>query len=155
MRRPLWLGHNPSIAGRELDDPTSRRITYFTRHWGWPGYDAANPYPWQTPSPDACRRIANYESGQPLHVIKGDMLANIREIQRLAADAPMIVAAFGDLCQDEGWRDHVLAMIAGARTGPTVIHCLGLTKSGNPKHPMARGRSRVPDDATPIVWRTI
>lgn len=31
--------------------------------------------------------------------------------------------------------------------------CLGTTLSGAPKHPMARGRSRIPRDQQPIIWR--
>lgn len=155
MRRLLVVGHNPSTAGAEVDDPTSRRITYFARQWGWPGYDLVNPYPWQTPDPEACRRIARYESGTPLHILKADQLANMRAIQRLAADATMVLVAWGDLCRDEKWRDHVLRIIADAMPGAKEFHCLGVTASGNPKHPMARGRSRVPDDQQPVVWRTV
>ena len=34
------------------------------------------------------------------------------------------------------------------------VHCLGLTKSGMPKHPLARGQHRVPDGAQPQPWTT-
>jgi hypothetical protein len=30
---------------------------------------------------------------------------------------------------------------------------LGATADGSPKHPLARGVHRVPDDRQPLVWR--
>lgn len=32
------------------------------------------------------------------------------------------------------------------------LYCLGTTKDGQPIHPLARGKWRVPDDQQPIVW---
>ncbi|WP_020095016.1 hypothetical protein [Methylobacterium sp. 285MFTsu5.1] len=33
------------------------------------------------------------------------------------------------------------------------VHCFGLTADGSPIHPMARGRSRIPDHAQPMLWK--
>lgn len=154
-RRPLLLGHNPSEASAERDDPTSWRMIHFGKSWGWAGYDMVNVYPWGSPDPKACRRIAAQEAERDDLCV--DMLANNRAVRELAADAPFILACFGDLCHDPEALARTLGMIADVRRGQgrTVLHCLGTTKSGNPKHPMARGRSRVPENATPAVWRTI
>jgi hypothetical protein len=32
------------------------------------------------------------------------------------------------------------------------VVCLGTTRNGSPKHPLARGRERVPDDAPLVPW---
>jgi hypothetical protein len=33
------------------------------------------------------------------------------------------------------------------------LYCLSTTASGQPKHPMARGKHRIANDAQPILWR--
>jgi hypothetical protein len=34
-------------------------------------------------------------------------------------------------------------------------YCMGTNKDGSPKHPLARGHNRIPDDQQPILWRTV
>lgn len=33
------------------------------------------------------------------------------------------------------------------------LHCIGVSKAGQPLHPLARGKMRVPDSALPFPWR--
>jgi hypothetical protein len=40
----------------------------------------------------------------------------------------------------------------GPRERVLKLFCLGFTNAGDPIHPMARGRHRIPDDAKPIPF---
>ena len=151
--RPLWLGHNPSDASETRDDPTSWRIIHFCRRWGQPGYDLGNLYPFVTSDPAECRRIADWEANGPDWWARDQLWHNLSHLEKLAAKASMIVACFGDIARDQDWIDHVIEEISCAASEPVPIYCLGTTKSGAPKHPMARGKHRVPNDQQPIIWR--
>ena len=45
-------------------------------------------------------------------------------------------------------------LITRARHHLVDLVCLGLTKDGYPKHPMARGAHRIPRDQQPILWKS-
>jgi hypothetical protein len=65
-------------------------------------------------------------------------------------DASLVVVAWGN-----GGVLHGRAREVGQRLAAAGIRlwCLGATKDGHPKHPLARGRERVPDDAPLIPWK--
>lgn len=151
--RPLWLGHNPSDASEHRDDPTSLRIIHFCRQWGQPGYDLGNLYPFVTADPAECRRIADWQANGPDWWARDQIWHNVSHLEEMAAKASMIVACFGDIARDQFFIDHVVEQLENEMPEGAPIYCLGKTKSGAPKHPMARGRHRVPDDQQPIVWR--
>jgi hypothetical protein len=144
--RPLWIGHNPSGAYELHDGPTRRRIIEFCKLWKQPGCDLGNLYPFKSPDPAVCRRIAASTKAQ--------LQENLDHLARLSAQASMIVACFGNIARDQAWVDHVFEQIASVRPGMPV-YCLGTTKDGAPKHPMARGQHRVPNDQQPVLWRTL
>ncbi len=153
--RPLAIGHNPSTANHLVDDPSSRRLIHFFKAWGYSGYDLANFYPFMTSSPDACRAMLVSDTTEwSADAVRNAQRENHRELADHAKRAPMILACWGDLVRTPS---HVMRMIEhlkAARGGPLELYCLGTTASGNPKHPMARGRSRVPNDQQPLVWKT-
>lgn len=155
--RPLFIGHNPSRAGVDREDQTSWRLIQITRSWDAPGFDIGNIYPWVSPYPDDCRAIAVQADHD--HRYHADRMKNREAVSTLGGEASMVVACFGDLCgrNPEDWK-FILRLIADARRRrgkDATVYCLGTTASGNPRHPMARGRSRVPNDQKPVVWRVL
>lgn len=142
----LFIGHNPSTADHQLDDPTVRRWTHFARAWGHSGFVAVNLYPIRTPDPAECRRWADWEDAGPDWYARDDLQHNVSVVEKEAAEAALVVACWGAIARDTDWIDHVLDAVG------KPVHCLGLTMSGAPIHPMARGRNRVPDDAMPIPY---
>jgi hypothetical protein len=147
-----FIGHNPSTADHLVDDPTVRRWMHFARAWGYGGFVAVNLYPIRTPDPTEARTWANWEARQDWGA-RDDLHRNVDLVAQEAKASGLVVACWGAIAQDDGWIEHVLEKItSGAEPWPSV-YAFGLTKACAPIHPMARGKSRVPDDAMPIMWR--
>ena len=148
-----FVGHNPSTADHLIDDPTVRRWMHFARAWGRGGFVAVNLYPIRTPYPDGARRWADYERDGPDWWVRDRLHDNVDIIAREAKACGLVVACWGAIAQDEIWIDHVLEHITTGEEPWPSVHVFGLTKAGAPIHPMARGKSRVPDDARPVLWK--
>lgn len=71
-----------------------------------------------------------------------------------AKSAAIVVACWGEIARDNEWVEHVIEAIQSGTAPWPNIHCLGITASGAPKHPMARGRHRIPRDQSFILWRS-
>lgn len=149
----LWLGHNPSNADAERDDPTVLRWIHFTDAWDLGNFTAANLYPLRSSAPQACHRWLT-RAGES-HGHREVLARNFDVIRREAARAEMVIACWGELARDPAWVDAICAAVFEARPPDRrQIHCIGMTLSGAPKHPMARGVHRVPDSQRPLIWRT-
>lgn len=153
--RPLWIGHNPSGASDHRDEEglTRQKIRAFSYRWCQPGqtlgYDLGNLYPFKNPDKTACQRYMRKADPKRLDDHLDQLVGQLR-----AKPPSMIVACFGTLERhQEEWCDTVFARIAAVRPGP--VFCLGMNEDGSPKHPLARGRYRVPDDQQPVLWRTL
>lgn len=117
--RLLWILLNPNTADEERDDPTLRRITGFSRTFGFGGLEVVNLFALRSPDPAALAQARDPIGPE-----------NDLTIRAAAARATTVVAAWGNAGTLYG-RDHaVLAQL----TGP--LFCLGLTRSGSPRHPL-------------------
>ena len=139
-------GCNPSNADGQRDDPTTCREMAFANRWGFGALVKVNVYP----------VIAATTSMGALHAWRSIYPAtwerNIDRAAGLLARAGAAWAAWGALVPGED----LGAWIAGVarRLGrPVDWQCLGVTTSGAPKHTLARGRHRIPDDARLQPWR--
>lgn len=140
----VWCLLNPSTADAEKNDPTLHRMMAFSRGWGFCGLRVVNLFAHMSPSPDELLRCA-----EPVGRDNDEWIATALR------DASLVVVGWGDAKAVRKWPkrvDHVLGFIH--KTGSQPMH-LGLTKSGAPKHPLARGLHRIPDDVVPqpFVWR--
>jgi len=148
-----FIGHNPSSAGHELDDPTSRAWVAYCEAQGYGRYVAVNLYPFRSADPTVCRRWADYEKNGPDWHARDALMVNLDIIAREAKRADRVVACWGSLAFDDLWVDSVLEEIqAGAAPWPDV-YCLGLTLAGRPKHPSARGVHRVAPTTPFVLWK--
>ncbi len=139
---------NPSRADASIDDPTILRLIAFGRTWGHDGFDVVNLYPFRSPSPanlDAW--IVETLPSSP--AARAAMDRNLEHILSAASVASLFLAAWGAHAPAP-YVDAVRAKLIARRV---TLHCLGLTKAGAPKHPLARGVHRIPNDQTPIRWR--
>jgi hypothetical protein len=152
-KRVCWVMLNPSTADHREDDPTIRRIIHFTRLWGFDGLTVVNLYPYRSPHPAECRRWANWENNGPDWHARHALQKNTGIVAEEAKRAAMVVAAWGATAWDQDWVDNIVEEITGGEEPLPSLHCLGTTDSGAPKHPMARGKHRVPDDQRSVLWR--
>lgn len=138
-RRLFICAVQPSDADEMKNDPTILREIKFAARWGFGWLDKVNLFDRHSPDPSTL-----YTDPEPVSPEN---------------DAYVFAAAYRcdlHLC---AWGNHGAHLARGARMRRMLheagfaLHVLGLTKDGHPIHPLARGKSRVPDDAVPVVWR--
>lgn len=132
---------NPSTADERKDDPTIKRLCGWANRWGYGGVLVVNLHSIRSADPAAVRWMAPGRSwGDAQHHALAHAL-DMAEQQ----ETPVLVG-WGDLATDDDIRP-----FAEAAAGLPFI-CLGTNASGSPKHPMARGRARIPDDQEPVPY---
>lgn len=124
---------NPSTADASEDDPTIRRCIGFARAWGFGRLEVVNLFAWRATDPAALRGVADPVGPE-----------NDGHIMRAARGAKLVIAAWGahGALLERG--EEVRAMLARR----FVVHHLGLTKEGHPRHPLY-----LRADLQPEAWR--
>lgn len=118
-RRVTFIGLNPSTADSVQDDPTIRRCKGFARDWGCGELWVVNLFALRSPNPSALLNCVD-----PIGPDNDGWLGAAVE------GADLVVAAWGN---DGRLRSRGNSV--GARFGGR-LHTLGLTKLGQPKHPL-------------------
>lgn len=141
-----WVMLNPSTATAEKDDPTIWNIMCRSLRWGFGSLVVVNIYPFRSSSPKVLKRwLAGGRSGR--------MSDNASRAWWHIGHCEMVIAAWGAHADIEDV-DYLLSYPTfHPEIGPDKpLHCLGLTKSGAPLHPLARGKHFVPMDRHPIPF---
>jgi hypothetical protein len=89
-----FLGHNPSTAGHELEDPTTLTWNHFAKLWGCGRYTAANLYPYRSPDPDVARQWAAWDKTRDW-TVRDLLMENESVVVREAKRADIFVACYG------------------------------------------------------------
>jgi hypothetical protein len=134
---------NPSDATAFKPDPTVTECVKFTRRWGSDITWVANMHAFRSPYPSDLRKRA--------YGFRGDDAENDRAILFACSIATRVIAAWGIDGALDGRAAKVLRLLAEHSYD---LHHLGLTKDGFPKHPLARGKHRIPAEQRPIAWST-
>lgn len=117
----IWNMLNPSKAGRLDTDPTDTRVKSFTKREGYDGYIITNGSALVATDPkDWKRRRPEFEP------------ENVRFVQEIACDSDVIVAWGRNAIRGPGFSQLILGLTHRART----VKCFGLTKTGEPLHPL-------------------
>lgn len=124
----LWVMLNPSTADATKDDATIRRCIKFSRRWGFGTMIVANLFAYRATDPKELHRVGLVESVGP---------DNWTWLRSCAALTDKGIIAWGnggyyprpDIPPHQGGWWH-----------------LGKTKSGEPLHPLARGKAFIPYD---------
>ena len=114
-----FIGLNPSTADENIDDPTIRRCMGFARLIGCQGIFMLNLFGYRSTDPKALTQVDD-----PVGP------ANDSAIRRFCG-RPFVwtVAAWGAGGALQGRDKAVLGMV-------DEVYCLGLTKAGQPRHPL-------------------
>ena len=147
-----WIMLNPSTADASVNDPTIVRCMKLARREGCGGICVLNLYALRSPDPAALRDARWRGDPDPVGPENDKWLAGLGELAELALPVegdnliPLAVA----------WGAHPLASDRVTRVleliAPMPVVCLGVTAGGPPKHPLARGRHRIPDGQPFIPW---
>lgn len=111
---------NPSTAGAERDDPTIRRCGGFARAWGFSAMTVVNLFALRATDPARLRRARDPVGPE-----------NDEHIARAADSCDAVVLAWEAHGALRGRDQDVLVLLRGCRAT-----CLGVTKSGQPRHPL-------------------
>lgn len=150
-RWAAWLMLNPSDAGESRNDPTMHRVIHFTQSWGYDGCIVVNLYPFITSDPREMWLRAAWQDNGPDWATRDDLQGNLNDIQNVARLSCLRMVAFGaqPVLKDDVWLEQCLEAFSQPDEN---LRCLGISASGQPLHPMSRGRMRVPDTARPVLW---
>jgi hypothetical protein len=129
-----WIMLNPSSADATRDDATIRRCVAFARAWGYGGITVRNLFALRATDPRELRRHPDpVGPNNDWHLLHG---AHVEDA--------VTVCAWGAHGAYLGRADAVLKRMA--RHGLTLHH-LGLTKAGQPRHPLY-----LPGSVTPTEY---
>lgn len=134
-----WMMLNPSTAQASIDDPTITRVLGFSRSWGFGSADVVNLFALRATRPDDL--LASPAPVGP---------ANDEAIRRAISATDWLVAAWGDhgrLANPATGIARCEEVLALSPLKMREIHCLGLTRMGQPRHPLY-----LPSTTTPFVF---
>jgi len=114
----MFIGLNPSTADEVADDPTIRRCIGYAQAWGYSALCMVNLFAYRATDPADMMRAAD-PVGQD----------NDKYLSDLAQGAALVVAAWGNDGAYRGRDAEVRAMLPD-------LHCLDVTKAGQPGHPL-------------------
>lgn len=137
-RRALFVLLNPSTATEVRNDPTVERCERRARAWGYGAFRLCNLFAWRATDPRAMRIAAD-----PV----GD--ANDAMLEESAVAADLILCGWGRHGAHLGRGRAVEARLRSARL--RLWH-LGLTRDGQPRHPLYVGY-RVEPEPWEAAWQ--
>lgn len=128
-KRVGFIGVNPSTADATQDDATVRKWAGFASRWGYVGFDVGNLFAYRSTDVKALAHVDD-----PIGV------ANDAHLKELMVTVDAIVPCWGDrnkLPKELHWRIDRVKQLITLTAVPVFI--FGLTKSGDPKHPLMLG----------------
>lgn len=128
----VCCGLNPSTASHVTEDRTMGKVIGFASRWGYGSLVMVNLYAWRATDP---RELA--KSPDPIGP------DNQRVLEVVARHARAVLCAWGQGGRD-GRGQEVARMFLRRRTR---LICLGLTRNGEPLHPLYQ-----PNSARPILF---
>jgi len=135
----VFIGLNPSTADEKENDPTVERMERRAREYGYGGLIVVNIFSYRATDPEDMKDSA--EAGIDVIGEHNDFA-----IQSAASLAGIIVCGWGADGGYLGRSKEVQKLLEGH--GELLTH-LGLTKNGNPKHPLYLSYK-----TKPMPWRT-
>lgn len=123
---------NPSRADAIVDDPTIRRCLGFARTWGYGSLEVVNLFAYRTSHPSNLAQVADPVGPENDRYLEAAM-------ERCDRAGIRVVIAWGNGGLLLGRNEEVLRAIARED-----LYCLGVTKRGQPRHPLYLKSDTVP-----------
>lgn len=124
----VFIGVNPSTADASLDDATIRKMRGFASIWGFERMVVVNLFAWRATDVRELRQV--FDPQGP------DWSKHFHEA---LTSAKMIVPCWGDRAKMPAeWR-HIIDRVRESLPAYPDVRHLGLTKGGDPKHPLMLG----------------
>lgn len=141
--RVTFLMLNPSTADAFKHDPTVGECIKRSRALGADVLEVVNLFALRSPYPVDLKKRA--------HGHRGDDETNNDAIVAACTGAEWVIAAWGS----HGGLNHRATVVRRLLLEREIkLHHLGTTQDGYPKHPLARGKHRIPGDLMPTEWST-
>ena len=125
-RELVVIGLNPSTADEHTNDPTIRRCLGFAHRWGCGRLLMLNLFGYRATDPKDLKRAL-----EPVGMENGNAFGRLLATRPPNADNRIILAAWGTHGGFQNRDKHVMRWLS-----PLLVHCLGVTKHGFPKHPL-------------------
>lgn len=122
----MFIGLNPSTADEVQDDPTIRRCIGFAKEWGFGALCMMNLFAFRATDPRVMKAA-------PIPIGP----ENDKWLVRCAKEAGIVLAAWGVHGSYQARDEEILKLIGN-------VMCLGVTKEGNPRHPLYLHRTARP-----------
>jgi len=122
----MFVGLNPSTADEVNDDPTVRRCIRFAKDWGYGGLVMMNAFAFRATDPRVMQAAPD-----PVGPDNDYWLLEMAKIR--VRQGAVIVAAWGNHGVYQNRHQNILRLFQDAGV---PLHCLGITKTGYPKHPL-------------------
>jgi len=113
---------NPSTADEEQDDPTIRRCMAYARAWGYRHLVVVNLFGYRATDPRELRKVSDPQGP-----------GNGHEVFLAAQAADLVVGGWGT---HGSYRNQGRNTVEMLRHRHVAVHALGLTKGGEPVHPL-------------------
>ena len=123
------FGINPSTATDKKPDPTISRINTYLNRYGFDSFKMMNIYPLRATEPDSL----------PMQIDMNIHRRNMKEIEQALISYSAVLCACGNLIYERDYLKQCFMDISELINRSKVpTYCLGKTKLGNPRHPLAR-----------------
>lgn len=124
-----FFGVNPSTADATADDATVRKWTGFVKRWGGSRFIVGNVFAYRSTDVKALRNVP--------HPVGPE---NFAHLERIAADADVLVPCWGDRGKvPPSLRHHFDKTLAFLRAQGKPVRVFGFAKGGDPLHPLMLG----------------
>ena len=129
LPKVLFIMLNPSTADHEQDDPTLRRCMDFAKQWGYGGLYIGNLYSFRAADPRTLLKVSKFSHRD-----------NYKHISTMAQQCQLLVCAWGNypIIKKLGTPLNILKQLN------QKLHCIALSKTGTPKHPLYLKKSLTP-----------
>lgn len=129
--RVVWVMLNPSVADDEIDDPTIRKCIGFSRRWGYESMFVINLFALRATYPEELKRATDpFGPSNPTHIAFA--------LKHAKTYGDLVVFAWGNHGKLFSASEELKRVLRRHDLYPLYAPpmCLGLTRSGQPKHPL-------------------